>query len=156
MKIHVTSDDSLPMSTQTLLKQAVSGGLRLSPRANPRAYRYEVNITLGSPSDVQALNHQYRGIDKVTDVLSFPSSNTAPLPQGRRKKPMIHLGDVIICLGVAQAQANEYGHSLERELAFLTAHGLLHLLDYDHLTPPEEAEMITLQKAIMTHMGLDL
>jgi probable rRNA maturation factor len=79
-------------------------------------------------------------------------------PTGRPKRhspsqPAINLGDIIICTDVAQAQAAEYGHSLERELAFLTAHGLLHLIGYDHNTPQAEAEMIAMQKEILAWVG---
>jgi len=123
---------------QVLMKQVISAGQRFCKLKN-----CEVSISFVPPHEIQQLNRQYRGMDKPTDVLSFPVADTRST----------NLGDIIICHQVAAAQAQEYGHSLERELAFLTAHGFLHLVGYDHLTPQDEAEMIAAQKAILDRVG---
>jgi len=125
----------------------------------PLAFDYgklncEVNLTLVSPLEITQLNMQYRSINSPTDVLSFPSLDAKPIPGNRRKKPILNLGDIVICLQIAQQQALEYGHALERELAFLTAHGLLHLLGYDHTTPEDEEVMFAAQKEILTRLGI--
>jgi probable rRNA maturation factor len=84
--------------------------------------------------EIQQLNASYRNIDRVTDVLTFPAWEGDAIlcpPDG-------YLGDIAICYERAAEQAQEYGHSLERELAFLAVHGALHLLGYDHMKPEDE------------------
>jgi len=103
----------------------------------------EVSVSFVSATEIQKLNHDYRGKDVETDVLSFPG-----FPGG------LALGDVVICLEVAKQQALEYNHSYERELSFLAVHGLLHLLGYDHETPQAEAEMCEVQEKIMQTIGV--
>jgi probable rRNA maturation factor len=107
-----------------------------------------IDVALVSDCEIRELNRTHRGIDKVTDVLSFPMSDD-PAPNGRR-----FLGDVLICESAAQKQAEEYGHSFERELAFLTVHGVLHLLGYDHGTESERAVMREREEYIMERLGL--
>lgn len=100
---------------------------------------FEVSITIVSDETIKSLNAEYRGKDAITDVLSFPmdefddSSHTEPL------------GDIVIAIERAAKQAEEYGHSLMRELCFLTAHSTLHLLGYDH-EKGEEERLIMEQK----------
>jgi probable rRNA maturation factor len=88
-----------------------------------------VGVVLTSDARVRALNRRYRGVDKTTDVLSFPlqDGDGTPRPQSLR-----HLGDVVIARGTALRQARRVGHSAETELRVLALHGLLHLLGYDH------------------------
>ncbi|MCL1786572.1 MAG: rRNA maturation RNase YbeY [Defluviitaleaceae bacterium] len=158
MKIFWNECDMAP-PTQTLLKQVVSAGLKKHPVYHKTDC--EVNISFVTPAEMADLNQAYRGKNTPTDVLSFPNDGAQAMPAGptgRPKRhspsqPAINLGDIIICTDVAQAQAAEYGHSLERELAFLTAHGLLHLIGYDHHTPQAEAEMIAMQKEILAWVG---
>jgi probable rRNA maturation factor len=103
------------------------------------AGRYELAVTLVEDERIRELNREHRDKDEVTDVLSFPlvDEDTAGfvLPEGAST----HLGDVVIALGRMREQAAEYGHSVERELAYLTVHGVLHLLGYDH--EEDEARM---------------
>jgi probable rRNA maturation factor len=125
-------------------------GRRLSPGlsrwlmavAPPRA-RGTVNIALVSDQRVRALNRQYRGVDRATDVLSFPAENPSPqrTPRTRRAKPnksfvsfVVNdfLGDIVIARGVARRQARAAGHDEATEIRVLALHGLLHLLGYDH------------------------
>lgn len=108
---------------------------------------FEVGISLVTPEEIQELNHQYRGKDQVTDVLSFPIYEEAdPEP--------VQLGDIVICLKRAKEQAEEYGHSLERELCFLTAHGMLHLMGYDHMEEEEMEKMQKKEKEIMQRIHM--
>ena len=100
---------------------------------------------------MQRLNRDYRGIDAATDVLAFslqeassPEEAFIPPPDG-----LTHLGEVIICHPQAQRQALEQGHSLNRELAILIIHGILHLLGYDHETPEQEAKMRAEEQRIL-------
>jgi probable rRNA maturation factor len=93
----------------------------------------EVAVLLCDDRTIQLLNHRFRKKNKPTDVLSFPAQEA--LPEG-----LVHLGDVAISLQTAARQAASAGHSLERELALLLIHGLLHLLGYDHETDNGEME----------------
>jgi len=156
MKIHFGECDTrpLPVPMQTLLKQVVSTGLKFHEEYVK--LNCEVNLTLVSPAEIAKLNKTYRDKDGSTDVLSFPNAGAIPLAGNRGSKPTLNLGDIVICPCIAEAQAQEYGHSLERELAFLTAHGLLHLLGYDHNTPQEEKDMISAQKKILAWVGVEV
>ena len=92
--------------------------------------RCEISVSLVGPDEIQALNSEYRGIDRVTDVLSVPQY--AALADEVPEVGEICLGDVVICKDKAEAQAEEFGHSFERELVYLFVHSVLHLLGYDH------------------------
>ncbi len=109
----------------------------------------EVCITITDETEIKRLNKEYRGIDKVTDVLSFPLSEKPLLEDG-----YIALGDIIICLKRAQEQAEEYSHSFERELAFLTVHGMLHLFGYDHMQSADEEIMLKKQEVVLNSLGI--
>ena len=128
----------------SLLRRAA----RTAVKAERLHCRGMVDVTLISDTEIRELNRIHRGIDKVTDVLSFPMPNEVD-PTGR-----VFLGDVLISKKRAEEQAGDYGHSLERELAFLTVHGALHLLGYDHETERERAEMRGREDFIMEKLGV--
>ena len=94
---------------------------------------------------IKYLNKEYRGIDKVTDVISFAFEDNESLCYNNTR----FLGEIYISIPKMIEQANEYGHSEERELAFLTIHGLLHLLGYDHMTKEDEKIMFGLQELLL-------
>ena len=102
------------------------------------------SITFVGNDEIQKLNKEYRGIDNVTDVISFAFEDSEKLNSTIRV-----LGDIYICIPRMQEQAREYGHSEKRELSFLVVHGLLHLLGYDHQTKEEENVMFTKQELIL-------
>ena len=107
-------------------------------------HRCEVSITLTDNETIMVMNYQYRNIGKPTDVLSFPLDEDKTL------------GDIVISIEKALQQANEYGHSFEREISFLCVHGMLHLLGYDHETSKRDEEvMFTHQKNIMDILRID-
>lgn len=112
-------------------------------------------VLLTDNEGIRDINRDQRNIDSATDVLSFPAmegflQNAAEF--GAVKD--CFLGDIAISLERAYEQSVSYGHSFLRELAFLTAHGMLHLLGYDHMTPEDESEMFAIQKEILLEMGL--
>ncbi len=121
-------------------------------RHEEQGERTEVSVTFVDDAAIQELNREHRGKDRPTDVLSFPQWDPedehppAPLP--------IPLGDIVISVETAERQASEYGHSLEREIGFLLAHGLLHLLGLDHETPEEETVMRERQRRLLEAVGL--
>ena len=116
----------------------------------------EVSVTLTDNEGIHALNNQYRGIDAPTDVISFPlveyeSTEEPPVDEATM------LGDIVISLERAEEQAEEFGHSFEREVAFLTVHSMLHLLGYDHVnSEAEDEEMRARQRDIMKTLGLEV
>lgn len=113
----------------------------------------EVSITLTNDEYIHQMNKEYRGLDRPTDVLSFAfvDSEEPEIEDGPETEV---LGDIIISLERAWAQSQEYGHSMERELSFLTIHGMLHLLGYDHMEEEERMEMEEEQRYIMGKLGI--
>lgn len=120
----------------------------------------EMSVTFMDNDEIREINRQYRNKDQATDVISFALEDTVEdemtiyfdeedgfdLPR--------NLGDIMISVERAKEQAEEYGHSFDRELGFLAVHGFLHLNGYDHMTPEDEKEMFGLQEEILTAYGL--
>lgn len=113
--------------------------------------------------EIRRLNRDFRGVDKVTDVLSFPSMDnirgTAVTIIGNEEEfdddmNALFIGSVVLCLTRAKEQAAEYGHSLLREETYLLCHGLLHLMGYDHIRDEDKAEMRKLEDEIMSDIGV--
>lgn len=116
--------------------------------------RVELSVTFVDDAAIQELNREHRGLDRPTDVLSFPQLEPGEAPP---PPPLpIALGDLVVSVPTARRQAEEYGHGLERELGFLLAHGLLHLLGEDHETPEQEERMRARQRALLAAVGLEL
>ena len=114
----------------------------------------EISVSIVDDAEIREINRQFRNIDRATDVLSFPMLTFAEGEEAQlNENDEILLGDIIISLERAKEQAEEYGHSLKREIAFLTAHSMLHLLGYDHMEPEEEAEMFRRQREILQQAG---
>lgn len=122
--------------------------------------RCEIGITLVDNEEIREINREYRSKDVPTDVLSFPmvemeegqilsGEGDLDLDEG-----LLLLGDIVLSLERAEEQAAEYGHSFEREAAFLTAHGMLHLLGFDHETQEQEKVMFQIQEEVLLRMGL--
>lgn len=113
--------------------------------------RAEISLTLVEPEEIKSLNAEYRNVDSVTDVLSFPQfEDKEQMPS----EGELCLGDVVICVERAQQQAEEYGHSFEREMVYLLVHSLLHLLGYDHMDDDEKAIMREKEEHVMEHVDL--
>ncbi len=122
----------------------------------------EVDLTFVDNERIHELNKEYRGIDRPTDVLSFALNESAEdeleivyeVSEDEAEELPDMLGDIIISVTRAKEQANDYGHSLERELGFLFVHGFLHLLGYDHQDEASEAEMMGKQEQVLSQVGL--
>ena len=109
------------------------------------------NIIFVTNDRIQQINNDYRGINKVTDVITFA------LMENQNEIFMdaeFELGDVFICIDRAIAQANDYGHSIEREMGFLAVHGYLHLIGYDHMTDSDEKIMFAKQEEMLLKANL--
>lgn len=146
----------LPLSykLKMLVRRAVETTLDCEQYENP----IEVSVTFTDNEGIRELNRKFRNIDRPTDVLSFPLFDYT----GESEEPPVDefvgmLGDIVISLEQAKKQAEEFGHSFEREAAFLTVHSMLHLLGYDHEAGgDEEADMRRRQREILDRMGLSL
>lgn len=113
--------------------------------------RAEVSLSFVSDEEIRDLNRRYRKVDKVTDVLSFPQyEDLNELPE----EGIIPLGDVVICMEQAEAQAEEFGHSLKRELVYLFIHSICHLLGYDHMEEADRQEMRGKEERVMEQLQL--
>ena len=108
------------------------------------------NVIVIGNEEIHKLNREYRGIDRTTDVLTFALEDDATFV----KTDIRILGDIYISIDKAKEQAQEYGHSLLRELCFLTIHGILHLLGYDHMTLSDEKVMFELQERMLDVYGV--
>lgn len=129
--------DELTMEQLELLKRLLRKAAESEGVTNK-----EVAVSFVDNERIRRLNKQFRQIDKPTDVLSFPLGEEDML------------GDIIISIPKAKEQARAYNHSFERELGFLTVHGFLHLLGYDHQSTAEEKEMFERQERILKQVGL--
>ena len=111
----------------------------------------EVSFSFADEEEIRRLNAAYRDKDAVTDVLSFPQYDDLRELDNEEE---ICLGDVVICGRVARRQAEEYGHSYERELLYLFVHSILHLLGYDHMEEEEKRQMRIREESVMEKIGL--
>lgn len=142
----------LPQNVKTLLTSAVKASLEVESVSEPA----EVNITFVSDEGIKNINRDFRNINKSTDVLSFPLGENGVYdvnPENGR----ILLGDVIISVEHASIQAETFGHSFEREMAYLTVHSIFHLLGYDHIDEAEEKRIMReREEAALSAIGLQI
>ena len=122
-------------------------------------YECEVNVTIVDNNTIHEINREQRKIDRPTDVLSFPmlefDENGISDDEYDMDGELVMLGDIVISMERAREQANEFGHSFLREVAFLTAHSMLHLLGYDHVDDKEGEEiMCEKQERVLTSLGI--
>lgn len=108
---------------------------------------FQISVSTVGDDEIRELNSTYRNNNSVTDVLSFPMEDVDA-------RGVSLLGDVVICFDRAKAQAQEYGHSIAREISYLTVHSVLHLLGYDHISEQENAKMRAKEKEIMDRLGI--
>jgi rRNA maturation RNase YbeY len=152
-----------------LFEQVAHAALDLMPAGREiekSGFEPGVVFVFAGPQVMRRVNRETRQVDRLTDVLSFP---LLEMKEGRLAAPLaaqdldrsrkdgrivVPLGEIMISLDRAFAQADEYGHSKEREAAFLAAHGLLHLLGYDHQTPAQERKTRLWQSRILDHLHL--
>ncbi len=136
--------EALPKLYETLIKRVI----RTTVHEQYPDHKFEVNVTVCDDAMIHELNREHRGIDRPTDVLSFPffdfdTPDVTTL-----------LGDIVISRDTAYRQAKEYGHSPKREFCFLAAHSALHLLGYDHETEDERVVMEAKQREILDKLGI--
>ena len=152
--IYFTNEQELFPITYKL-KMLVRAAVLASLEYEGFAADTEVSVSFVDNERIREINREFRQIDKPTDVLSFPLTDYGELDYTIADEPEQSLGDIVLSLERANEQAAEFGHSFEREVAFLTVHSMLHLLGYDHeLGPDEEKEMFAKQEAILQIMHL--
>lgn len=128
-------------------------------------YEYSATIITVSNDEIKEINNEQRGINKVTDVLSFPAINfekEGVLPELEEQREIyfdpdndsLYMGDIILSLDKVKEQAEEYGHSIYREFSFLLIHSCLHLMGYDHMEIEDEIKMFELQKEILEELEI--
>ena len=123
----------------------------------PVAPGYEVSLRLTADADIQALNAQYRQQDRSTDVLAFAALEVdCPQLEEMQSSEPLYLGDIIISIDTAQRQAQQQGHPLKTELAWLASHGFLHLLGWDHPDEDSLTQMLDRQETLLRAIGLEI
>ena len=158
-KIYIRRDKKSLGSSQAykLIKKAAAAALDAEGVDVP----CEVNVLLTDDSGIHEINLEFRGIDKATDVLSFPLNELqegnfdSSICEYDPETEMVLLGDMVISLEHARAQGEEYGHGEDREISYLTVHSILHLLGYDHLDEGERKKLMrSREKLVMESLGL--
>lgn len=140
----------VPVGIRLLIRRCCQAVLRME-NFNQNA---EVSVSFVSNNEIRSLNKIYRNKDSVTDVLSFPLGSDGKYDVNKETGCAL-LGDVVISLETAMRQAKIYGHSLEREIGFLTVHSMLHLLGYDHETSPlDERIMREKEEQVLGELGI--
>ena len=148
MEILINNDQdkvSLDKTISILLQEVAIECLRIEDMGTD----YELSITFVDDEEIRVLNKTYRDVDKHTDVLSFPMyDEDEDVPY----TPL--LGDIVISIETAKRQSEEFGHTVEREIAYLTAHSMFHLLGYDHLEDDDKKEMRGKEKQAMKNLKI--
>lgn len=139
------------------LKAALASGLARGPRL-ARQKALQLSLVLESDAAVQALNRDFRGKDKPTNVLSFAALDAAPLEIGRGKAKLpadmpVYLGDVILALETLKSEAKDQRKTLRQHYTHLVVHGVLHLLGFDHMRLPDAKRMEDLERVVLAGLG---
>ena len=155
LKLYFTNEQDkvkISFKIRSLIKKAVKETLT----EEKFEYPAEISVSFVDNQKIHELNREYREKDRPTDVLSFPMWEKEELSDGSALDGhAVTLGDIIISAEKAQAQAEEYGHSIEREITFLSVHSTLHLLGYDHeVSADDEAYMNKKQEEVLVKIGL--
>lgn len=152
MNIYFEDGDLVSEELLATMRKAAEYAVKSENLLNLDEERCEISVTFVGLDEIHELNREYRGVDRPTDVLSFPQFED--LEEEAPEVGEICLGDVVICKDKAEEQAAEFGHSFERELVYLFTHSVLHLLGYDHMEDDEKAVMREREEEIMREIGL--
>ena len=140
----------IPTGVRLLIRRCCNAVLTFEEFSDPA----EISVTLVNDEKIHELNKMHRNIDRSTDVLSFPLGENGVYDKNLETGASL-LGDIVISVETAVRQAEEYGHTLQREIGFLTVHSMLHLLGYDHVDGGIEAvHMREKEERVLTELGL--
>ena len=153
-------ENPIDVNYEDIIKQVIEGAINYVECP----YECEVNVTIVDNNIIHEINNKQRQIDRPTDVLSFPlieydtpgdlSNVEKDIDSFNPDTGELMLGDIVISYDKVKEQANEYNHSQKRELAFLTAHSMLHLFGYDHIVDEERINMERMQKEILNNLNI--
>lgn len=139
---------------EEIIKKVVEQCFKEEHLENSKLY---ISITLTTPEHIHEINKQYRNVDRATDVLSFPMFEKSELDEKIKKQDFEHedvLGDIVISIEKVKEQAQEYGHSFERELAYMVVHGFYHLMGYDHIKEEDKVIMRPKEEKVLNKLGI--
>ena len=144
--------DEAQVVSEEILKKMEDAAVYAAELEDLDEERCEISVTFVDMDEIHELNKMHRGVDRPTDVLSFPQFED--VCEEAPEEGEICLGDVVICRDKAAEQAEEFGHSFEREILYLFVHSVLHLLGYDHMEDDEKAVMRVREEKIMEHIDV--
>ncbi len=151
VKVNITDKqkkETIPQGSRLLMRRACNAVLKVEQFPE----NAEVNITLVDDAEIQALNRSYRNIDEATDVLSFPLGENG-VYDTNPETGFKMLGDIVISVEHAVRQAKEFDHTIQREIAYLTVHSMLHLLGYDHVGGVQTMRMREKEEEVLAQLG---
>ena len=139
---------------EEIIKKVIAQCFKEEKLENSKLY---ISITLTTPEHIHDINKQYRNVDRATDVLSFPMFEKDELDEKIETQNFEHedvLGDIVISIEKVEEQAKEYGHSFEREFAYMLVHGFYHLRGYDHMVEEEKAQMREKEENVLSQLNI--
>ena len=139
---------------EDIVKRVVEQCFKEEKLENSKLY---ISITLTTPEHIHEINKQYRNVDRATDVLSFPMFEKKEIDEKIKNNDFEHedvLGDIVISIEKVEEQAKEYGHSFEREFAYLLVHGFYHLMGYDHIEDDDKVIMRKKEEIVLNKLGI--
>ena len=139
---------------EKIIKKVIEKCFKEEKIENSKLY---VSITLTNPENIHKINKEYRDIDRETDVLSFPMFEKSELDEKIKKQEFEHediLGDIVISIDRVKEQAEEYGHSFEREFAYMLVHGFYHLMGYDHIKEEDKIIMRPKEEKVLNELDI--
>ena len=137
-----------------IIKKVVKQCFKEENMENSKLY---ISITLTNPEHIHEINKQYRNVDRATDVLSFPMFEKEEIDNKIAQTDFEHedvLGDIVISIEQVEKQAKEYGHSFEREFAYMLVHGFYHLMGYDHIKEEDKVIMRPKEEKVLEKLGI--
>lgn len=139
---------------EKIIKKVIEKCFKEEKIENSKLY---VSITLTNPENIHKINKEYRDVDRETDVLSFPMFEKSELDEKIKKQEFEHediLGDIVISIDRVKGQAEEYGHSFEREFAYMLVHGFYHLMGYDHIKEEDKIIMRPKEEKVLNELDI--
>lgn len=137
-----------------IIKRVIEQCFKEEKIENSKLY---ISITLTNPEHIHEINKQYRNVDRATDVLSFPMFEKKEIDEKIKNNDFEHedvLGDIVISIEKVEEQAKEYGHSFEREFAYMLVHGFYHLMGYDHIEDDDKVIMRKKEEIVLNKLGI--
>ena len=139
---------------EDIIKRVVEQCFKEEHLENSKLY---ISITLTNPENIHKINKEYRNVDRETDVLSFPMFEKNEIDEKIKNQDFEYedvLGDIVISIEKVKGQAEEYGHSFEREFAYMIVHGFYHLMGYDHIKEEDKIIMRPKEEKVLNQLGI--